>query len=312
MSAGLNLLSACGRRYDSAHNSSNVDATREGASALGVDAPTRPLRVAAAADLANAFGDIGREFERRTGTHVQFTFGSTGLLARQIEEGAPYDVFASASVAYVDNVIRSGACDGSSKRMVARGKLALYTKEAAQLPGSLAEVPSAARTTIAIANPEHAPYGLAAVQALDRSGLSRRTTIRMVFGDNVQHALMYATSGNADFAIVAVSLAQRAKGAFIPLSAALHDPIEQAMVVCFRHQRRPDHGSLSHDAHHSAGEHSGASRDASAETQAAGTAAPNSISAPRGMRDAAAFAEFVVSETGRATLKEHGFDPASD
>src|SRR4051812_29078227 len=74
-----------------------------------------PLRIAAAADLALAFKDVGDAFEKASGKHVEFSFGSTGLLAKQIGEGAPYDVFAAANVSFVDDVVNRGACFGDTK-----------------------------------------------------------------------------------------------------------------------------------------------------------------------------------------------------
>src|SRR5512142_3100513 len=74
-----------------------------------------PLRVAAASDLATAFAEVGKAFEASTGKKVEFSFGSTGLLSRQISEGAPYDVFAAANLSYVDDAVRANACDGATK-----------------------------------------------------------------------------------------------------------------------------------------------------------------------------------------------------
>src|SRR6185503_7816572 len=81
-----------------------------------------PLKVAAAADLANAFQEVGKAFTQKTGQKVTFSFGSTGLLARQIEQGAPFDVFAAANISYAEDTIRSGDCDGASKALYARGR----------------------------------------------------------------------------------------------------------------------------------------------------------------------------------------------
>src|SRR5688572_32632321 len=93
------------------------------------------LKIAAAADLAFAFRDLGAVFETKTGIKPVFTFGSTGLLAKQIKEGAPYDVFAAANVSFADDVVKSGACDASSKSLYARGRVVVWTRnnqEAAQ------------------------------------------------------------------------------------------------------------------------------------------------------------------------------------
>ena len=196
-----------------------------------------PLRVAAAADLALAFEELGKDFERETGRRVDFTFGSTGLLERQIEEGAPFDVFAAANVAYADEAVKAGACDGSTKRLYAQGRLALWAKDPSSLPTSLAELSSPRFAKIAIANPEHAPYGKAAEESLAKAGVLATVKSRLVFGDNVQQTLMFAQTGNVEVAVVALSLALKAGGAHTPIDPSLHTPIDQALVACT--QRRP-------------------------------------------------------------------------
>lgn len=196
-----------------------------------------PLRVAAAADLALAFEELGKDFERQTGRRVDFTFGSTGLLERQIEEGAPFDVFAAANVSYADAAVKAGACDGATKRLYAQGRLALWVKDAASLPKSLAELTSPRFSKIAIANPEHAPYGKAAEESLAKAGVLGAVKNRLVFGDNVQQTLMFAQTGNVEVAIVALSLALKSGGAHLPIDPTLHVPIDQALVACTH--RRP-------------------------------------------------------------------------
>src|SRR5688500_1635318 len=120
------------------------------------------IKVAAAADLSYAFEEVGAEFTRKTGKKVVFSFGSTGLLAKQLSEGAPYDVFAAANVSFVDDVVKAGACDGATKAMYARGRIVLWSGNAVQpAPQSLADLTDARFVKLAIANPDHAPYGRA-------------------------------------------------------------------------------------------------------------------------------------------------------
>jgi molybdate transport system substrate-binding protein len=190
------------------------------------------VRVAAAADLALAFREVAQEFEATTGKKVDLTFGSTGLLAKQIEEGAPFDVFAGANIAFVDDAVRSGACLEETKRLYAKGRIVVWAKDREKLPKSISELADGAYAKIAIANPEHAPYGRAAQQALTKTGVWATVSPRLVFGQNVQHTLMYADSGNADVAVVALSLAVSSSGHFLPIDPSLHDPLDQAMVVC--------------------------------------------------------------------------------
>ena len=195
------------------------------------------IKVAAAADLAFAFKEVGAAFKAKTGKDVTFTFGSTGQLAKQISEGAPYDVFAAANVSYVDEVVTAKACDPATKAMYARGRIAVWspTSGHAAPATTLADLKDARFVKIAIANPEHAPYGKAAQQALEAAGLWPDVQPRIVFGENVQQTLNFAQTGNAEAAIVALSLATVTKdGSYVLVDEALHAPIDQALVVCKR------------------------------------------------------------------------------
>ena len=192
----------------------------------------QPLRVAAAADLAIAFGEIGAAFEKSSGKSVQFSFGSTGLLAKQIAEGAPYDVFAAANQSFVDDVAKGGACLADTKKLYARGRIVMWSADASKLPASIEALRDPKYAKVAIANPEHAPYGLAAQQAMTKAGVWADVQPRVVYGENVQQTMMFAQSGNVEVAIVALSLAVTAPGGYVAIDPALHEPLDQAMVVC--------------------------------------------------------------------------------
>jgi molybdate transport system substrate-binding protein len=192
-----------------------------------------PLRVAAASDLALAFKEVGAAFEKKTGEPVVFSFGSTGLLAKQIREGAPFDLLAAANVSYVDDVVASGSCEGSTKAVYARGRIVLFVpKGAAAKPGGLADLADPRFERIAIANPDHAPYGKAAKESLTRAGVWDKVQPKLVYGENIQQTLEFARTGNVDVAIVALSLATVADGEYVPIDPAMHEPIDQALVVC--------------------------------------------------------------------------------
>jgi molybdate transport system substrate-binding protein len=192
-----------------------------------------PLRVAAASDLASAFPELGAAYEAKTGQAVTFSFGSTGLLAQQIREGAPFDVLAAANVSYVDEVTGAGACDAATKALYARGRLVLVTAGAsASKPRALADLGDPGFQRIAIANPEHAPYGMAAKQALERAGIWDRIQARLVYGENIQQVLAFARTGNVDAALVALSLVTSTGVEYTAVDPALYDPIDQALVVC--------------------------------------------------------------------------------
>ena len=200
---------------------------------------TEPLSVAAASDLSFAFGEIGTLFERRTGKPVVFSFGSSGLLARQIAEGAPFDLYAAANVAFVDDVVNKGACDGGTRARYARGRLALWSLRDQPLPADLRELGGSRYRRIALANPEHAPYGRAAEQALRSLGSWTALDAKLVYAENVRQALQFAESGNADVAFVALSLALVTKGGrYHVIGANLHEPIDQALVICGRGPKR--------------------------------------------------------------------------
>ncbi|HYQ30872.1 MAG TPA: molybdate ABC transporter substrate-binding protein [Polyangiaceae bacterium] len=204
--------------------------------AVGCKAPhSEPLRVAAAADLAHAFAELAPAFNAQSSTPVdlKLSLGATGLLARQITQGAPFDLFLAANVSYVEQVVKAGACDGESVAKYARGRLVIWVKGAGGAELTPASLSDARFKHIAIANPEHAPYGKAAREALTHAGVWSQVSQRTVYGENVQQAFELAQSGNADVAIVGLSLAiGTAQGSWAMVDEASYAPIDQALVVC--------------------------------------------------------------------------------
>ncbi|MGE5182209.1 MAG: molybdate ABC transporter substrate-binding protein, partial [Acidobacteriota bacterium] len=176
------------------------------------EATHRIVRVAAASDLEAAFGELGPDFEKRTGIEPVFDFASSGLLAKQIEQGAPYFLFAAANASYADRAVASGHCDPTSERPYARGQLVVWTPQGVTPPGKLGDLADARFQHIAIANPDHAPYGAAAWQALTYAGLWDRVRDRLVVADSVQAAMQYAATRSVDAAIVAQSVALVTEG----------------------------------------------------------------------------------------------------
>jgi molybdate transport system substrate-binding protein len=196
--------------------------------------PVKELLVAGASDLRPAFEEIGKTFAKQTGTKVTFSFGSSGQLAQQVANGAPFDVFASADERYIDQVLSKGIGDPATRATYAFGRLALW------VPGrtdkqtiNVADLAKPFIKRIAIANPEHAPYGVAAVQALESAKVYASVSKKLVYGENVSDTYRLATSGNADAALVSLSLviANRAKGQYVVVPANAHTPLEQALVV---------------------------------------------------------------------------------
>jgi len=139
------------------------------------------LTVAAAADLQFAFTDIGALFEKETGQKVTFVFGSTGQLAQQIENGAPYDLFAAANISFVDDLVKKNLVVKDTETLYARGRIVLAVNRASGAPATtLDDLLSDKITHIAIANPEHAPYGVAAKEALQSAGLWEKVQPKIV------------------------------------------------------------------------------------------------------------------------------------
>jgi molybdate transport system substrate-binding protein len=193
---------------------------------------TAEIIVAAAADLAPAFEELGTQFEQETGTKVTFSFGSTGTLAKQIENGAPIDLFAAANVEFVDQLEREGLILPETKALYARGRITIWTRADSALKiERIEDLARAEVAHIAIANPEHAPYGRAAREALESAGIWKAVQPKLVFGENVRQTMQYAETGNADAAITALSLSVRSNGRWMLIPEALHKPLDQALAV---------------------------------------------------------------------------------
>ncbi|MCZ2146493.1 MAG: molybdate ABC transporter substrate-binding protein [Bryobacterales bacterium] len=184
--------------------------------------PAGDLVIATASDLAPVQANLASSFHRLTGIDAKFVTGASGMLARQIAGGAPYDVFLSANKLYVDDLVRSGDLIADSVAIYAKGRIGLWS-----LAGTVKQLEDLRRPEvkhIAIANPQHAPYGAAARQALQRAGLWSAVKDKIVYGENVRQALQYAESGNADAVITSWSLLE-GRGTLLPES--LHDPIRR-------------------------------------------------------------------------------------
>jgi molybdate transport system substrate-binding protein len=197
-----------------------------------------PIRIAAASDLKFALADIGLAFERETGFKLAISFGSSGNLARQLEQGLPMDLFLSADEALVIRLAKAGWARDEGV-MYGTGRLAwvMPKSSAAALDAHLKSLGSAlgASGKLAIANPEHAPYGRAARAALQSVGLWPAMQGRLVLGENVSQATQFVSTGAAQAGLVALSLAlapevaERTRHA--ALDAALHPPIIQRMAL---------------------------------------------------------------------------------
>ena len=190
------------------------------------------ITVAAAADLQSAFTDISTAFEQQTGAKVVFSFGSSGNLEVQIENGAPIDVFASADEDYVQRLVAKGLAAQGDVKLYGLGRLALVSYKAGglqiQRPQDLLN-PEVKH--ISIANPDHAPYGVAARQALTAAGIWDQVKPKVVYGENVRQALQFVQTGNAEAGMVALSIANVPEVNYVKVDESLYQPLRQAIVV---------------------------------------------------------------------------------
>lgn len=194
-------------------------------------AQAQTLRVAAAANLQRVLTEaLIPAFQKQSGAKVTPTFGSTKLLATQLQNGAPEDVFVAADTQTVSKLTASGTLIPGTARVYAIGRLALWTRRDAKYhPRAIGDLANPAYAKIALANPALAPYGLAAQQSLAKAGLTGRVAARLVQAENIGQALQYAQSGNADVALTALSLVIEDKADFyVIVPDALHAPITQS------------------------------------------------------------------------------------
>lgn len=196
------------------------------------EANPKVLHVAAASDLTQAFEELGVSFEQSTGIRVIYNFGSTGMLTKQIENGAPVDLFAAANVQFIDGLEQKGLIIPDTKALYARGRITIWMNADATI--RIERLEDLARTEVervAIANPEHAPYGAAAREALKSAGVWEVVQPKCVYGENVRQTLQYAESGNVSVSIVALSLSVQSSGRWILIPEELHKPLDQALAV---------------------------------------------------------------------------------
>lgn len=208
------------------------------ATICGSAATAQQLTVAAAADLNYALTELAHRFESTTGNSVKLSFGASGNLYSQIVNGAPFDLFFSADEDYPKKLVAAGVADTSSLRTYAVGHLVLWVPinspfDPAKLQMQVLTQPSVAR--IAIANPQHAPYGRAAMAAIEHFGLKEKVASKLVFGESVSQAAQFVQSGNAQAGLIALSLAKspsmQTAGKFWELPSEAYPELRQAVVI---------------------------------------------------------------------------------
>jgi molybdate transport system substrate-binding protein len=205
------------------------------------------LLVAAAADLSTALKEIGDNFETKTGAKVKLSFGASGALTQQIQNGAPFDLFFSADMAYPRQLIAAGDADAASLYEYAVGKLVLWVPADSPLDvetqGMKILLDSSVKK-IAIANPQHAPYGRAAVAALKTDGIYDQVAERLVIGENISQAAQFVESGNAQAGFVALAHAlapgMRGKGKYWEVPTDSSPALAQGVVVLSHSQHKQE------------------------------------------------------------------------
>jgi molybdate transport system substrate-binding protein len=201
-------------------------------------AAAEKITVAAASDLKFAMDEIAADFRKANPSDiVEVIYGSSGRFHTQIQQGAPYDLYFSADIAYPRELVRQGLA-ASAVKPYAFGRIVLWsaTLDASKL--TLASLADPKITRIAIANPRHAPYGKRAEEALRASGLWEKVEPKLVYGESISHTAQFIQSGNAQVGFIALSLALNAelagKGGYWLVPENLHEPLEQGYIVTKR------------------------------------------------------------------------------
>lgn len=198
------------------------------------------LVVYAASDLDMAFREIKPLFEKATGARVTLVMGSTGNLAKQIEHGAPADVFFAANESFVDDLRAAGAVIPQTRTLYAQGQIVLAVpKKSVIAVRELGDLLKPEVRRVAIANPAHAPYGRAAQEALERAGVLEKVKPKLVYGENIRHTLQFIETGAVEVGIVALSVADVPGIRHVPIDPKLYAPLNQVAAVV-RRSARPD------------------------------------------------------------------------
>lgn len=236
---GLALLlvaaSCSEKKTDEARSAKSTEPT-PGGDTTGEQKPadSTPIRIAGAANLVKVMEEIVPRFEKEAGVEVDFIPGSSGKLAAQLKEGAPFDLFMAANAKFVDDAIASGECLADTKKVYARGHLVMWSKEGAKhvppaKPDGLAD---ATYETIAVAQPDQAPYGAAARAALEKLGVWKKIESRVIYGPSLEETIKLVDTGNAEIGLLALSQVIKGKGKYVAIPDELHDPLDQALAVC--------------------------------------------------------------------------------
>jgi molybdate transport system substrate-binding protein len=195
------------------------------------------ITVAAAADLQFAMQDVAARFQQETGKTVKLIYGSSGNFFQQIQNGAPFDMFLSANLDYPKKLEAAGLIEPGSYYQYAKGKIVIWVPKESKLDLSsgIRALLDPSIKKIAVANPQHAPYGQAAVAAMQKEDVYEKVKDKLVLGENISQTASFVVSGSADVGIVALSLAlspnMKDKGRYAEIPGDEYQPIEQACVI---------------------------------------------------------------------------------
>lgn len=195
------------------------------------------ITVAAAADLQFAMQDVAARFQKETGKTIKVTYGSSGNFFQQIQNGAPFDMFFSANLDYPKKLEAAGLIDPGSFYPYANGKIVIWVKNGSKidLKSGMQVLLDSSIKKIAVANPQHAPYGQAAVAAMQKANIYEKVKDKFVLGENISQTASFVVSGAADVGLVALSLAlspnMKDKGRYVEVPSGGYPPIEQACVI---------------------------------------------------------------------------------
>jgi molybdate transport system substrate-binding protein len=200
-------------------------------------AAAEDITIAAASDLNFAFKELVAEYEKMTGNQVKLTLGSSGNFYAQIQNGAPFDLYFSADIGYPRKLEESGLAVPGSLYPYAVGRIVLWAGNGSHLDLSkgLEILREPTIQKIAIANPKHAPYGRAAVAAMEYFKVYDQVKDKLILGENISQAAQFIESGACDAGVIALSLAlappMKAAGQYWEIPATAHSPLEQGAVI---------------------------------------------------------------------------------
>jgi molybdate transport system substrate-binding protein len=195
------------------------------------------ITIAAASNLNFAFREIATEYEKASGNQVRLTFGSSGNFYAQIQNGAPFDLFFSADIEYPQKLEEVGLTVPGSLYQYAIGRIVLWTGHESRIDVTkgMEALREPTVKKVAIANPKHAPYGRAAVAAMEYFKVYDQVKDKLVLGENISQAAQFIESGACDIGIIALSLAvtpvMQSKGMYWEIPAGTHPPLEQGVVI---------------------------------------------------------------------------------